>query len=218
MDFLAYDKISYFIALLIYGIHDINEEKKGLKENKTLYGGLKMSYISLSFYERKINNIITFPSFTSCSIEENVAKIFSGRTKDYYYKDLFLPIEKRQKDKLFSVLLIIDYKYNDGWEPIASNISSLSINKDEEEYIFPPFNFFKITKVDINLELYEAEIYLETIGKKNILEKFIRRNNIIRYNKKDNTMEEKIDQEEYEERINKILEEKYPFLTFNIDS
>ena len=49
LDFLAYQKISYFVALLMYGINDYNNEQKGLKENKKLYRGLTMTYINLSF-------------------------------------------------------------------------------------------------------------------------------------------------------------------------
>ena len=52
----------------MYGINDYNDEKKGLKENRKLYRGLTMSYINLSFYERNIDNIITLPSLTSCSL------------------------------------------------------------------------------------------------------------------------------------------------------
>ena len=46
LDILSYQKIAYFIAFLIYGIRDINKEKKGLKKDCTLYRGLKMSYIN----------------------------------------------------------------------------------------------------------------------------------------------------------------------------
>ena len=65
----------------MYGISDINKEKKGLKEDYTLYRGLKISYIDLSFYERNINQIITFPSFTSCSSLKSKALNFSGKKK-----------------------------------------------------------------------------------------------------------------------------------------
>ena len=82
LDILSYQKIAYFIAFLIYGIRDINKEKKRLKKDCTLYRGLKMSYINLSFYERNINEIITFPSFTSCSFSKSKAQIFSGKIKD----------------------------------------------------------------------------------------------------------------------------------------
>ena len=58
-------KISYFIALLMYGLNDYKGEKKGLTKDIKLYRGLKMSYINLSFYERNIGNIITFPSLIS---------------------------------------------------------------------------------------------------------------------------------------------------------
>jgi len=100
-DFLSYGKISFFIALLMYGISDINHEKKGLKESSTLYRGLKMSYINLSFYERNINKIITFPSFTSCSNLPEKAFIFSGRIYIEDYKNYYLSLEDRKKGQIF---------------------------------------------------------------------------------------------------------------------
>ena len=39
----------------MYGLNDIKDEKKGLRKDATLYRGLKMSFINLSFYERNIN-------------------------------------------------------------------------------------------------------------------------------------------------------------------
>ena len=212
LDFLAYRKISFFIALLMYGLNDIKDEKKGLKRNDKLYRGLKMSYINLSFYERNINNIITLPSFISCSIDENIAKCFCGRIEDEInYPNHFYPLQKRKIEKKFSVLIIIDYKYKEGWEPSAFNICDLSVNKFEKEFILQPFTFYKIQNVEIVFDKYEANIYLENIGKKSILEKDIQNNKIIRYNEKENIMSES-KEKEYSEEINKILEKRYPYL------
>ena len=116
--------MSYFISLLMYGLNDINGENKGLKGNDKLYRGLTMSYINLSFYERNIDNIITFPSFTSCSIKKDIAKMYSGRISSS--TSYYIPLEKRKTDGIFSVLIIIDYKYKNGWEPTAFNVCEMS--------------------------------------------------------------------------------------------
>ena len=213
LDILSYRKISYFIALIMYGINDINNEKKGLRENSKLYRGLKMSYINLSFYERNINNIITLPSLTSCSNDKSIAECFSGRKEKMGYEEQYYPIEKRKDNEMFSILITIDYIYKDEWDPSAFDISYLSSNPDEKECIFLPFSFFIIKNVDINFDNYEANITLQNIGKKCLLEKKIQENKIIVYNEEENILEEK-NEKEYDQDINKIIKEKYPFFEF----
>ena len=193
----------------MYGISDINHEKKGLKESSTLYRGLKMSYINLSFYERNINKIITFPSFTSCSNLQEKAFIFSGKNNDY--KDHYLSLEDRKKGQIFSVMITIDYKYQEGWEPSAFKIYNLSVHPHEKEIIFLPFSFFKIKNFGIDFEKYEANIELENIGKKTVLEKEIQKDKIIIYNEKENIMEEN-NNNNYPNNIDKILMKEYKWL------
>ena len=213
LDILSYRKIAYFIALIMYGINDINNESKGLKSNLALFRGLKMSYINLSFYERNINQIITLPSFTSCSSNRKIAEVFSGRREMVGYNEHLFPIEKRKECGYFSTFITINYIYKNGWEPSAFNISYLSENPNEEEYVFLPFSFFLIKNIDINFDNYEANITLENIGKKCLLEKKIQEENIIVYNENENILQEK-NQKEYSQEINKILKEKYPFLEY----
>jgi hypothetical protein len=216
LDILSYRKISYFIALLMYGINDINDEKKGLKKNCSLYRGLTMSYINLSFFERNINNVITFPSFTSCSLDKSIAEIFCGRKKKEGYEEMFFPLAKRQKDKIFSVMITIEYIYKNSWEPSAFDISEISENSEEKEYIFLPFTFYKIKSVDISFIRYEANIVLENIGKYTSLEKIIQKNNIIEYNQKENIMKGN-KQSKYQSDINSILKKEYPWINFEIN-
>lgn len=111
-------------------------------------------------------------------------------------------------------MIIIDYKYKSNWIPSAFSLRDISYNKFEKEYIFQPYTFYKIKKVKVDLEQYEADIYLENIGKENILEKFIKKNKIIKYNEKKNIMEE-IEEKEYSDNINKILEKQYPLLSLS---
>lgn len=173
-----------------------------------------MSYINLSFYERNIDNIITFPSFTSCSIKKDIAKMYSGRISSS--TSYYCPLEKRKENGIFSILIIIDYKYKNGWEPTAFNVCEMSEYRYEKEYIFQPFSFYRIKKVDIDFAKYEADIYLENIGKKTILEKCIQNNNIIRYDKEENIIKE-CQEQEYSDNIKNILEKEYPLLSLKVN-
>ena len=150
----------------MYSLNDYNGEIKGLKKNIKLFRGLTMSYINLSFYERNVDNIITFPSLTSCSTDEDIAKCFCGRKKSHVYPDKFYPVKKWKKDGKFSVLIIIDYEYKNDWVPSAFSVSDLSVNEYENEFIFQPFSFFKIQDIKIDFEKYEANIFLNNVGKK----------------------------------------------------
>ena len=61
--------------------------------------------------------------------------------------------------------------------------------KKKKKIIFQPFSFYKIIDVKIDFKNYTADIYLETIGKTEILEERIRMNNQIQYNKDKGIME-----------------------------
>ena len=63
--------------------------------------------------------------------------------------------------------------------------------KNEKEILFQPFSFYYVRKIDINKENYTADIYLETVGKIEILEEKIKRGKILSYNKSYNIMEAK---------------------------
>ena len=87
---------------------------------------LKQDEIKL--YEQSINRVICFPSFTSTSIEKNN----------------FTPFDSYSDTQL--VLLIIE---QNNTKSVVS-IREYSVYQDEEEYLFLPFSFFKITKVELN--------------------------------------------------------------------
>ena len=109
-------------------------------------------------------------------------------------------------------MIIVDYKYKKNWIPSAFSLKNLTYNQFEKEYIFQPYTFYKLKKVDINFKEYEANIYLENIGKENLLEDFIKINKIIKYDEKKNIIVES-EEKEYSDNINKILEKQYPLLS-----
>ena len=57
--------------------------------------------------------------------------------------------------------------------------------------MFQPFSFFHVKNVKINISDYTADIYLETIGKKEILEEQIQKGKEIEYNKEENIIQVK---------------------------
>ena len=70
-------------------------------------------------------------------------------------------------------------------------MEDISMYKKEKEIIFLPFSFYYVREVQIDLYNYKADIYLETIGKKEILEEKIKIGKQINYNEKDKIMESK---------------------------
>ena len=168
--FLYYtSRIKYFLD------NYAKENNKYYKENKKiLYKGDKLYYSSLIKYERIKGKIILFPTFTTVYENENLANIYSGRNNS---KELY-------KNSLkFSVIFIITNLFQNNW---ISNIINLN---NEKKLLFQPFSFFRIKDVKINLNNFTADIYLETIGKVEILEEKIRLGKSIKYNEKENIME-----------------------------
>ena len=180
-DSLAYQKTSFFLSGLIYSLN-LYGKQENTWENKEgiLYRGMQLSYIDLLPYEKNLGNIISFPNFTSSSSKLDVAKNFSNRNGS---------VESRKNSNLFSVILTITNKYKIGWVPIAINVRNISEYPTEEERIFQPFTFYKVNKVDINSDKYIADIDLETIGRKSILEEELKKGGKIRYNLKEGIME-----------------------------
>ena len=61
--------------------------------------------------------------------------------------------------------------------------------KKINEILFLTFSFFLIKKVNFDYNNYTADIYLETIGKTEILEEKIKKDKNIFYNEKERIME-----------------------------
>ena len=139
-----------------------------------------MSYIDVLPYEKNMGNIISFPNFTSSSTNLNIAESFSRRQSS---------VDERKKNNIFSVILKIKNNHKSGWISNAINVKNISNYPNEEERIFQPFTFYKVTKIDINTDNYTADIDLETIGRKTILEDKIKTGGKIRYNLKEGIME-----------------------------
>ena len=177
-----YEAVAYFTARLMYSLNSYAKSKKMFyKENdKTLYRGTKISYSNLVPYERAKGKIILLSAFTSTSESKDIALKFSGRgnSEELYNANL-----------LFSVLFIIKNKWKKPWVPNGINIQNESAYKKEKEILYQPFSFYLVKDVNIDYNKYTADIYLETIGKTEILEEKIKKKEEIIYNKSSNIIE-----------------------------
>ena len=120
--------------------------------------------------KRKYNNFFKF--YINKWKWRNIKKIYIYNKTDYK----------------FSVSFKIKNDYINNWIPNAINIKSVSDNF-QNEFIFLPFTFFHVKDVKIDIKNHTAEIFLKTIGKKEILEMQIKNNKEIEYNTNENIIQ-----------------------------
>ena len=174
-----YSPVIYFISRFMYSLNSYaNKNKKYLNKNTVCYRGSRLPYSSILNYERKKGKIIFNTDFMSTVIDEIAAKIFSFRGK----RDSLW-------DKRFSTIFYINNIYQYNFISNAIDISEPSIYPGEREYLFLPFSFFRVKDVKINTNDYIADIYLETVGKKQILENEIKLGKEIEYNSQENIIQ-----------------------------
>ena len=179
VDPLAIRKVAFFIAglqlsLNIYG----KKENKGIYFNVELYRGTLLNYSKVLNYVKNIGNIITFPSFLSTTFDVNVAKDFSQ-----------FNFPKEAREGLFSANYIIYINPKNSWIDQGFNICNISSYKEEKEILFQPFCFFRIQKVNVDMNLNMCYIYMELIGKKEIWEQKMNNKSSIEYNRNENIIE-----------------------------
>ena len=180
----SYDTIAYFTSRLMYSLNNYGKENKMYydKDNTTLRRGIKIPYSCLLPYIRAVGKVILLSSFTSTSENELTARNFSGRD---HAKNQF------KNNKIFSVIYIIHNNYKNNWVSNGINVQNESAYKIEKEILYQPFSFYLVKKVNIDIKNYIADIYLETVGKKEILEEKIKKGKSIEYNKSAQIMEVK---------------------------
>ena len=180
----SYDSISYFTSRLMYSLNSYgNKYKKFYNKNQVISkAGYKLPFSYLLQYERNLGKIILFSSFISTSAREIIAQDYSGRGES---RDLY------ERCKKFSVIYIINNNYRNNWISSGINIKDVSNYQEEDEIIYQPFSFFLLKDIIIDYENYIADIYLETIGKTEILEEEIKKGKKILYNNTFGIMEAK---------------------------
>jgi len=145
-----------------------------------VYRRIKMNYTNLLQYKRNKGKIILFTDFISTSPEIKMSILWSGRKKS---KEIF------ESSRYFSVICYIKNICQDNWIPNSINVTDESKYIKEKKVIFQPFSFFHVKDVQIDIENYTADIYLETIGRTEILEEKIKNGKEIIYNKEENIMQ-----------------------------
>ena len=176
-----YEPVAYFTARLMYAFNKYaKENNKYSEEKREFYRGDKISYSSILPYIRAKGKIIVLSSFIYTSENIAIAEKFAGRE---YSNNIY-------NDKLkFSVLLYIKNIYKNNWISSVVNIQDISGYKREKGHIFLPFTFYYVRDVQINIKNHIADIYLEIIGKKEILEEEIKNGKEIEYNNNENIMQ-----------------------------
>ena len=174
LDPFAYRKISWFIASIMYQLNKYGNIH-GIRESKRFYRGIEMNYTDLLFYQRCKGKLFCFPSFTSTSEKLDVASNFAKNKAQNH--------EERLNLNLFLVIITINYRFENDYISYAIDTTECSDYPDEMERIFLPFSFFKLIKLDIDYEYNRAFLEVDSIGRKEILEKKINKDHSLVYNK-----------------------------------
>jgi hypothetical protein len=176
-----YETVAYFTARLMFSLNQYAQDNDMYsKEIRELYRGVTMPYSCILPYKRAKGKIIILSAFTSTSEDIDKARHFARRKKS---NKIYITQSK------FSVLFYIKNYYKDGWVSSGVNIQKIAAVKDEKEHLFLPFSFYYVRDVRINTMDYTADIYLETIGKKEILEEKIKEGKEVEYNQNENIIQ-----------------------------
>ena len=179
-DYSIYTKIGYFVGNLMHSLVQYGKKaKKAINSGTTFYKGLQLNIIELLEYLKNEMNIITFPYFLSMVTKKDFAENTSKRN---------ISDKTRKTKEFYSVIMKINYLYDSGYEPSAFNLKDLAQYPDEEEYILLPFTFLELKKVNIDSNKFTADIELDIIGKKEILENKIKESKTVEHNKKNKIM------------------------------
>ena len=177
----SYEIVAYFTARLMYYVNKYANLTKIYynENNKKLYKGVQLTYSCLLPYERAKGKVIVLSSFTSACENIILSNQWAGRGEE---------LEIYNNTLKFSVLFIITNHYKNEWVSNGIILNESIFNK-EKEIVYQPFSFYYVRDVKIDTSHYTADIYLETIGKTEILEEQIRQGKEIKYNKNDNLIQ-----------------------------
>ena len=187
-DSYEYDKIKYFAGPFSYALHQYAYKKKGqgVYHTKTFYRKMTIKLSDYYMYKISIGELICYPSFTSTS-EKDISK--------YNFPTNIAKNVNKLTPNDISIVLIIDYKcknflFFNNYPTPCVNASQYSVNSGEEEYIFPPFSFFKIEWIEERDGSPDNPhiIYMSTPKKKNLLEFGLKKNKTIHYDSSKNLL------------------------------
>ena len=174
-----FDKIKYFAGPFSYSLYKFayDDKNNGIYNSKKFYRKMTIKLSNFYLYKILEGELICYPAFTSTS-EKDISK-YNFPTSTAINVNQLSPND-------ISVVLIIQYNCKGSSYPTPCvNASGYSVNAGEQEFIFPPFSFFKIVKV----EEHEGKpnnphvIRMTTPSKKSLIEFEIKKNKTINYNR-----------------------------------
>ena len=172
-----YDKIKYFAGPFSYSLYqyEYNESKTRANCPQKLYRKMTIKSDDFEKYKNNIGKVICYPTFISTTEMDVLKYGFSMET--------FIGTNG------IKVVLIIEYKCNNESYPIPFiNVSYISTYYAEKEYIFPPFSFFRIEKIEEGTGNHPNIIYMTVPNKRNLIEFEIKKGKTICYNKELNEL------------------------------
>jgi hypothetical protein len=179
-----YDDIKYFAGPFSYTLYKFANDNKeqGIYKTKTFYRKMTIKLSDYYLYKIFLGELICFPAFTSTS-EKDISK--------YNFPTAIAKDINNLSPNDISVVLIIKYKCKNSSNPTPCvNATEYSVCKSEREFIFPPFSFFKIEKIEENKGTTDSPniIYMSTPNKRNLLEFGLKNNKTIHYDREDNEL------------------------------
>ena len=179
-NFKSFEVVAYFAARLMYSLNNYAIQHKMYYnlDKIEVYRGMRIPYSDILAYVRAEGKIIVLSSFFAASSRYPEIKFANEKSLS-------------EKNKKFTAFFVIKNNFKKNWISNSINIANESKYTKEKEILYQPFSFYYVRNVLINLNNYKADIYLETIGKKEILEEKIRIGKEIKYNEQENIMEVK---------------------------
>ena len=169
------ENISYFIAKVMIKLNSYPflDEKNCILEFEEF---MNINY--LKRLKNSINQIIFISNFIK--VEKKINTFFSGLFNKI---DSFKKIVRKLLDFEYKIKILINYNYKE------NNIPTCFKNLEDNNYIFPPFSFFKVMNVEINSNNNSGTISLNSVGRKEILENNDNLKNGLIYNIVENNIE-----------------------------
>lgn len=148
------NKMLEFAGLMDYALFKYYHDNPqiGIEKDMVFYRKINMQIKDLYSYDLFEGKIICFPAFTSTSLYED-AIFFSPIKK---HKTIYGVVTNEKH-----LLLKIYYKFNEAYQCPCFDIHDCSKYKNEKEYLFSPFSFFKILKLIMNEGTEEGPVIIE---------------------------------------------------------
>jgi hypothetical protein len=180
----VYNNIKYFAGPFSYALYQFahNDRKEGIYKSKTFYRKMTIKLSDYYLYKMYIGELICYPAFTSTS-EKDISKY------DFPTSNAIEVNNLTSND--ISVVLIIEYDCKNSYNPTPCvSAGTYSVNSGENEFIFPPFSFFKITGIREREGKPQNPhiINMSIPNKKSLVEFELKNNKKICYNKNSNEL------------------------------